>query len=126
MTVPVASAPAVTVTSAGLVAPRSVVPTVTVTVTVTRGVAVTLGVAVPRPVSSAGTVTRAVALAAAGTLPGAGPGREIAVASTAVAEAGAGSAGRLGRWVRGTLRRGHRPIIARTRGALCSPRQNCR
>lgn len=53
-------------------------------------------------------------------------GGEIMAGTTAVAVSGAGSAGRLGRWVGGTLRRGHRPIIARTRGALCSPRQNCR
>lgn len=51
---------------------------------------------------------------------------EIMAVTTAVAVSGAGPAGRLGRWVGGTLRRGHRPIIARTRGALCSPRQNCR
>ncbi|MBB6077086.1 hypothetical protein HNR57_003001 [Streptomyces paradoxus] len=58
------------------------------------------------------------------TLPASGG--EIMAVTTAVAVSGAGSAGRLGRWVGGTLRRGHRPIIARTRGALCSPRQNCR
>ncbi|GGY29496.1 hypothetical protein GCM10010384_40740 [Streptomyces djakartensis] len=51
---------------------------------------------------------------------------EVMIACTAVSESGAGSAGRLGRWVRGALRRGHRPIIARTRGALCSPRHNSR
>ncbi|GAA2222111.1 hypothetical protein GCM10010104_10780 [Streptomyces indiaensis] len=59
-----------------------------------------------------------------------GPADEIMAltrtVTTAVAVSGAGSAGRLGRGVGGTLRRGHRPIIARTRGALCSPRQNCR
>lgn len=53
-------------------------------------------------------------------------GGEIMAVTTAVAVSGAGPAGRLGRWVGGTLRRGHRQIIARTRGALCSPRQNCR
>ncbi|CAM5633778.1 hypothetical protein SGLAM104S_04167 [Streptomyces glaucescens] len=30
----------------------------------------------------------------------------------------------LGRWERGMLRSGHRPIIARTAEALCSPRPN--
>lgn len=32
------------------------------------------------------------------------------------------SVGRFGRWEWGLLRRGHRPIIARTAGAHCSPR----
>jgi hypothetical protein len=36
--------------------------------------------------------------------------------SPPVAVSGAGSAGWLGRWVGGRLHRGHRPIIARTRG----------
>jgi hypothetical protein len=54
--------------------------------------------------------------------------------ATAAAGAGAGTvavsgtraAGRFGWWVRGMVCRGHRPIIARTKGALCSPRPNCR
>ncbi len=37
---------------------------------------------------------------------------------------GTASARWLGGRVRGSLRRGHRPIIARTTGALCSPRPN--
>ncbi|CAL9533432.1 hypothetical protein SUDANB1_04067 [Streptomyces sp. enrichment culture] len=69
-------------------------------------------------------------VAGPGTLPPGLPlpasGGEIMAVATAAAVSGAGPAGRLGRWVGGTLRRGHRPIIARTRGALCSPRQNCR
>jgi len=39
-----------------------------------------------------------------------------------VAVVGAMSVWRLGRWIRGLLRRGHRPIIARTDGAHCSAR----
>ncbi len=75
-------------------------------------------------------VTPVMPVSGPGSLPPGLPlpasGGEIMAVTTAVAVSGAGSAGRLGRWVGGTLRRGHRPIIARTRGALCSPRQNCR
>ncbi len=74
------------------------------------------------PAPAAGTVP--LLLSPGRLLPG--TGGEIVIACTAVAESGAGSAGRLGRWVRGALCRGHRPIIARTKGALCSPRHNSR
>lgn len=43
------------------------------------------------------------------------------VGAVAVAACGAGAAGLLRR-IRGRLRRGHRPIIARTKEAPCSPR----
>ncbi|CAM5500261.1 putative protein OS=Streptomyces aurantiogriseus OX=66870 GN=GCM10010251_04930 PE=4 SV=1 [Streptomyces aurantiogriseus] len=56
----------------------------------------------------------------AGTEAGAGTG------AGTVAVSGARSAGRFGGWVRRMVCRGHRPIIARTTGALCSPRPNCR
>jgi hypothetical protein len=42
------------------------------------------------------------------------------------AGSGAETAGRLGRWIRRLMCRGHRPIIARTAGALWSARPNCR
>lgn len=80
--------------------------------------------------ADAGTGPRVPPVPELGAPPSARPvpvgGGEMPAVTTAVAVAGTGSAGRLGRWVGGTLRRGHRPIIARTRGALCSPRQNCR
>ena len=53
---------------------------------------------------------------------GIGPARTAVAACGAVS--GAGAARRLGRRVRGLMRRGHRPIIARTNGAPCSPRPN--
>jgi hypothetical protein len=53
-----------------------------------------------------------------------------ACATVAAARPGAGLGTASARWlggrVRGSLRRGHRPIIARTVGALCSPRPNRR
>lgn len=54
--------------------------------------------------------------------PGAGPRHSSGTRAVLVPAAGA--AGRLGRRKRGLMRRGHRPIIATTTGALCSPRPN--
>lgn len=54
-------------------------------------------------------------------------GRPVGAAVSAArpgAAFGTASARWLGGRVRGSLRRGHRPIIARTTGALCSPRPN--
>lgn len=153
-TVTVTSATAAAVSATVLVSATAIA--VTGAVTVAMSVAATgTSRAVPRSPPARGsamttvrtgtraaTEARSVLTAARGTeapvTPVSGPGAlpaglplpasggEIMAVTTAVAVSGAGSAGRLGRWVGGTLRRGHRPIIARTRGALCSPRQNCR
>jgi hypothetical protein len=141
-TAPVTSAMAIAVTGTVTVA-MSVAATGAATGTVAG--ALTAGgstVTTGRTGTLAATETRSVLTAARGAespvtpvsgsgalrpgLPLPASGGEIMAVALAVAVSGAGSAGRLGRWVGGTLRRGHRPIIARTRGALCSPRQNCR
>jgi hypothetical protein len=65
-----------------------------------------------------------------GSVSGAGNGSATGAVPLSLPGASAGRntrpAGLFGRWERGMGCRGHRPIIARTRGALCSPRQNCR
>ena len=72
--------------------------------------------AMPRPVPATGLVTVPGARSRPVLVPGPG--------TTAAAVPGAVPAGRLRRGVRGLMRRGHRPIIARTTGALCSARPN--
>ncbi|CAM5632714.1 hypothetical protein SGLAM104S_08655 [Streptomyces glaucescens] len=67
-----------------------------------------LSTTVPVPTARTRAVNRAVA----------GSGGASGAAS------GTGPVRGLGRWERGMLRSGHRPIIARTAEALCSPRPN--
>ncbi|MDQ0933989.1 hypothetical protein QFZ49_003929 [Streptomyces turgidiscabies] len=67
----------------------------------------------------------------AGPVSGAGtrsgrPACDTVAAARPGAGLGTASARWLGGRVRGSLRRGHRPIIARTAGGLCSPRPNRR
>ncbi|MDQ0951038.1 hypothetical protein QFZ24_004961 [Streptomyces phaeochromogenes] len=78
----------------------------------------TVGVAVPAAtrsatVTAAGPVSAAARSGAVGAVP-----RSAAVTVAVVAV----SVGRFGRRDWGLLRRGHRPIIARTARAHCSPR----
>ncbi|EKX62202.1 hypothetical protein STRIP9103_04757 [Streptomyces ipomoeae 91-03] len=73
---------------------------------------------------------RAVAMPVTGSVAAAGAMDMAAVRAMAMATVGAvpmagpraRASGRLGGWRRGLLHRGHRPIIARTSGAHCSPR----
>lgn len=73
---------------------------------------------------------RAVAVPVAGAAAGAAAApwtvTVAAVGSMPMTVSGAMAVGRLGGRRRRLLRRGHRPIIARTSDAHCSPRHICR
>ncbi|MEW2565984.1 hypothetical protein [Streptomyces sp. NPDC047070] len=77
----------------------------------------TVRVAVPTADRSVAATAGPVA-AASGAMGSLSRSAAVTVAVVAVAV----SVGRFGRRKWGLLRRGHRPIIARTRGAHCSPR----
>ncbi len=98
--------------------------------------AVTVGMAVAAAggralaVAPSGTVAPSGAMSASGSVAASGTVSMATVGAMPMpmpmAVSGAMAVGRLGGRRRGLLRRGHRPIIARTSDAHCSPRHICR
>lgn len=95
--------------------------TASVAATRSRAVASTRTVPVPVLVAVPVALSVSVSMVAAPTVPGVSAGEAAAGVRSGLRPA-AGIVRREG----GMLRCGHRPIIARTRGALCSPRPNGR
>ncbi len=130
----VSRAAAVAVTAMATAITKTAAATQTTTAWGTVARTLTVAVAMTAAMSTAMTATVLTLM----LVPATGPADPTGPAGAAVFEATAGTAAgavpravsgarptrRLGGRVRGLMRRGHRPIIARTTGALCSPRQN--